>query len=73
MKKRIFPPEGARINLGLCVVLALFLLSAAALLPRMGAERASRNAGIVLDFRDVASLAASTGRNAEGAWGEMAG
>ncbi len=45
MKKRLFPPEGARINLGLCVVLALFLLSAVALLPRMGAERASRNAG----------------------------
>jgi hypothetical protein len=72
MKKRLFPPEGARINLGLCVVLALFLLSAVALLPRMGAERASRNAGIILDFRDVASLGSSTGRTPEAAWGDMA-
>ncbi len=72
MKKRFFPPEGVRLNLGLCVVIALFLLSGIALLPRMGAERASRNAGVILDFRDVASLAASTGRTAGAAWGEMA-
>ncbi|MBL3540173.1 DUF5693 family protein [Aminivibrio sp.] len=72
MKKKIFPPEGARVNLGLCVVIILFLLSAVALFPRMGAERASRSAGIILDFRDVASLAASSGRGTEEAWSEMA-
>lgn len=72
MRKKLFPPEGIRLNLGLVVVILLFFLSLVALLPRLGAERASRNAGIILDYRDLASLASKKGKTVAAAWEEMA-
>ncbi|NLK19336.1 MAG: hypothetical protein GX310_06055 [Synergistaceae bacterium] len=71
MIKRLSALGARRLNMGLCLVLAIFILSSLALLPRIRAERASRTAGILLDFRDVASLASSSGRGAEEAWQEF--
>ena len=55
-------------NLGLAVVLLLFLLSGIALLPRLRAERENRSAAIVLDYRDVVSLAAKEKTSPDDLW-----
>lgn len=73
MRKKIFPPEGVRLNLGLAVVILLFFLASLALLPRLRAERASRNAGIILDYRDMASMAEKKGKSPAVAWEDVAG
>lgn len=73
MKKRLSALGEVRFNTGLCLVIVLFILSFIALGPRMWAERASKTAGILLDFRDVVSLAAGSGRETGEAWQELHG
>ena len=70
MKKKVFPSTAGS-NLGIAVVLLLFLFSGTALLPRLQAEKTSRNAGIVIDFRDVASLASAGGKTAPDIWSDL--
>ncbi len=67
-------PFSARsVNLGVAVVLLLFLLSGIALLPRLRAERQNRTAAIVLDYRDVVSLAGREGKSPDDLWPLLAG
>lgn len=73
MKKRLSALGGVCFNPGLCVVAVLFVLSGLALGPRLAAERESKSAGILLDFRDVVTLAAGAGKNVEEAWRELNG
>jgi len=70
MKKKVFPSTAGS-NLGIAVVLLLFLFSGTALIPRLQAEKTSRNAGIVIDFRDVASLASAGGKTAPDIWSDL--
>lgn len=71
MKKKVFPSAAAGFNAGIAVVLFLFLFSGIALLPRLQAEKSSRNAGIVIDFRDIASMAPAGGRTATDIWPDL--
>ncbi len=66
--KKKSPFTGKTVNLGLVVVALLFLLSGIALLPRLRAEGENRSAAIVLDYRDVVSLAAKEKSSPEDLW-----
>ncbi|GAB1428356.1 DUF5693 family protein [Aminivibrio sp.] len=71
--KKMSPFTGKTVNPGLAVVVLLFLLSGVALLPRLRAEGENRSAAIVLDYRDVVSLAAKGNTPPGDLWTLLAG
>ncbi|MDD3513527.1 MAG: hypothetical protein PHV21_05955, partial [Synergistaceae bacterium] len=60
--------ETSRRNPAIFVALVLILLSAWALLPRLAAERESKDAAIVLDYRDLATFSIRDGKSPEMLW-----
>ena len=60
--------ETSRRNPAIFVALVLILLSAWALLPRLAAERESKDAAIVLDYRDLATFSIREGKSPEMLW-----
>ncbi len=60
--------EASRRNPAIFVALVLILLSAWALLPRLAAERESKDAAIVLDYRDLATFSTREGKSPEMLW-----
>jgi len=60
--------ETSRRNPAIFVALVLMFLSAWALLPRLEAERESKDAAIVLDYRDLATFSSREGKSPEMLW-----